>query len=259
MLSLNTVHPDAPQSPNPSFEKRWRQRFQKFAENSEDDAGIAGWSTAGLEARLRNFERLRRGMPATGRWLDAGCGAGTYCRFLHERGAWVVGIDYSLPSLRKASQRDRSGIPWVNADITHLPVKPAAFDGVLCFGVMQALADSRPAIAELCAAVRPGGLVYVDALNAHCLPSLWDRLYRRLRKMPMHLRYERPGELAQLVRKHGFEEVHCHWVPILPSRLRHLQWLVETSLVRGILRYVPLAGSLFSHAFWIAGRRPGAA
>jgi SAM-dependent methyltransferase len=250
------VRPETPQD-GPSFEKRWRQRFQKFAENSEDDAGIAGWSPTGLEVRLRNFERLRCGRPFSGMWLDAGCGAGTYCRFLRDRGARVVGLDYSLPSLQKASQRDRSGIPWVNADVTRLPLKPAGFDGVLCFGVMQALADSRPAIAELCAAVRPGGSLYVDALNARCLPNLWDRFHRKLKKLPMHLRYERPGDLARLVRENGLEDVRCHWVPILPKRLQQWQRLVETPLVRWTLRYVPLAGTCFSHAFWVTARRPG--
>ena len=247
--------PEIPNNHGPSFEERWRQRFEKWAEKSDDDAGIAGWSSAGLQVRLRAFARLWSSRPFGGRWLDAGCGAGTYCRFLRERGARVVGIDYSLPSLLKAAQRDQFGIPWVNAYVTRLPVKPESFDGVLCLGVMQALADSRPAISELCRAVRPGGYVFVDALNAWCIPHLWDRARRRLRKIPMHLRYEMPRRLSQLMREHGMTGIRCHWVPILPGRLQGLQGLVETPLFRWIFRWVPLAGRFLSHAFWVTARR----
>ena len=247
--------PEIPKNHRPSFEERWRQKFEKFAEKSDDDAGIAGWSSTGLQVRLRAFARLSIAQPSGGRWLDAGCGAGTYSRFLRERGARVVGIDYSLPSLLKAAQRDQSGIPWVNADVTRLPVKRESFDGVLCLGVMQALADSRPAISELCGSVRPGGTVFVDALNAWCIPHLWDRARRRLRQVPMHLRYETPGRLWQLMRENGMTDIRCHWVPIVPARLQRVQGLLETPLFRWIFRWVPLAGRLFSHAFCVTARR----
>lgn len=41
-----------------SFEKLWRKRFESFATNAEDDAGIAGWSPTGLDARLRKFKEI---------------------------------------------------------------------------------------------------------------------------------------------------------------------------------------------------------
>lgn len=41
-----------------SFEKLWRKRFENFAARAEDDAGIAGWSTTGLDARLRKFKEI---------------------------------------------------------------------------------------------------------------------------------------------------------------------------------------------------------
>lgn len=250
-----SVPPETPKNHGPSFEERWRRRFEKFAEKSDDDAGIGGWSPTGLQVRLRTFARLWSGQPSGGLWLDAGCGAGTYCRFLRERGAPVVGIDYSLPSLLKAARRDQFGIPWVNADVTRLPVKPGSFDGVLCLGVMQALADSRPAVSELCGAVRPGGYIFVDALNALCIPHVWERAWRRLRKVPMHVRYEKPHRLSQLMRENGMTDIRCHWVPIMPGRLQRLQGLVETPFSQWILRWVPLAGRCLSHAFWVTARR----
>ena len=88
-----------------SFEKLWRKRFENFAAQAEDDAGIAGWSPTGLDARLRKFKEIwysNDQFSSKKKWLDAGCGAGTYSRFIVKQGGEVVGLDYSLPSLQKA-------------------------------------------------------------------------------------------------------------------------------------------------------------
>jgi SAM-dependent methyltransferase len=243
--------------PQESFEDRWRKRFEEFASDSDDDAGIAGWSETGLAARLRHFQRCWPGDRADARWLDAGCGAGTYTRYLSDRGLRAFGMDYSLPSLGKA--RARGGAAgWANADVTRLPVGPGSLDGAICFGVTQALRDSAPAVRELVAAVRPGGQIWIDALNARCIPHLVDTLRRRLTRVPIHLRYESPTALCATMRQHGVTEVRCHWLPILPSRLQRLQWCLETRLVVSLLRMFPLVGSLVSHSFVISGRRVGA-
>src|SRR6266481_1370695 len=63
-------------------EAEWQGRFREFAESRDDDAGIAGWTSTGLEARLRRFLALWKPGAQGERWLDAGCGAGTYTRVL---------------------------------------------------------------------------------------------------------------------------------------------------------------------------------
>src|SRR5713101_1685742 len=125
-----------------TFESGWQRRFRNFAESKDDDAGIAGWSPNGLACRLRNFSRLWRDGDPEGAWLDAGCGAGTYCRFLAAKNLRVLGVDYSLPTLRKAERRGSQGIVWALGDVTRLPVKTGAYSGALCFGVLQALSTS---------------------------------------------------------------------------------------------------------------------
>ena len=238
-----------------AFEARWRERFKSFANGADDDAGIAGWSATGLETRLRNFSRLWGGASPNALWLDAGCGAGTYTRFLAKHGALALGLDYSLPSVIKAKERDNANCSWGVADVTRLPVKPGSFDGALCFGVVQALADARPAIQELAAAVKPGGEVWVDALNAGCLLHMATRTWRRIQGKPPHERYESPGQLRRLMRDAGLDEVRLHWLPILPSRWYRYQWLLETRSMAWVLRFVPLLGRLFSHAFVVSGRK----
>lgn len=238
-----------------SFEQRWRRRFEQFAGKSNDDAGIAGWSATGLETRLRHFSRLWRDGEPDAHWLDAGCGAGTYSRFLAGKGLRVVGLDYSFPTIAKARERGAQGIDWGVADVTCLPVKSEAFDGALCFGVMQALSGSAPAVRELARAVRPGGTVWVDALNAWCLPHLVSRVRRRLSGKPAHLRYEKPGVLRRTMLENGFVHAEVHWLPILPAGWQRFQHWLETPATRWLLRYIPPVGALLSHSFVVRAER----
>ena len=239
------------------FEARWRSRFEEFAEARDDDAGIAGWSVAGLDARVRQFRALWRPPPRGQQWLDAGCGAGTYSRLLQAHGLAVVGTDYSLPTLRHALRRTVEGIVYVVADVRRLPFRPASFDGALCLGVTQALAQSDEAVAALAGVVKPGGEVWIDALNRWCVHNAADLARRRLTHRRIHLRYEAPGTLLRLMRDAGFRDVRLHWLPLLPSRLKAFQGLLEGPLARTVLRFVPFAGRLLSHSFVVCGTRRG--
>ncbi|MDA8381959.1 MAG: methyltransferase domain-containing protein [Betaproteobacteria bacterium] len=243
-----------PTTTMPAAEARWRTLFEGFARAGEDDAAIAGWSPTGLAARFRNFTRLWPGDAAGSRWLDAGCGAGTYARFLASRGVQVVGVDYSLPTLAKAKARAPAGLVFAAADVTRLPFRPESFRGALCFGVTQALADSNRAVRALCDVVEPGGEIWMDALNGSCLPNLADRLARWWKGKPPHVRYESPGNLRRIMKQCRMHHVRLYWVPILPERWARWQPLVEAPAVRGVLRLLPGFAALFSHAFVLSGR-----
>ena len=238
------------------FEASWRARFQEFATDRDDDAGIAGWKTSGLEARLRRFVGLWKLRKSGERWLDAGCGAGTYTRFLRGEGAEVVGVDYSLPTISKARARSAPDVAYVVADVRHLPFRPQSFDGVLCFGVMQALSDAAPALTELADHVAPAGEVWIDALNRWCVVHAWELLRRRFRGKPIHLRYESPRVIRRIMASNGLKSIRIHWMPIVPARWPRLQRLVEGTAARWIFRSVPLVGLIFCHAFIVYGERP---
>lgn len=240
----------------PAFEDAWRKRFEEFATIRDDDAGIAGWSLRGLEARMRAFLRAWNQPRHGALWLDAGCGAGTYARHLASQGLRVVGLDYSPVTASKAKARDTANCMWGVADVTRLPLRPGSFDGVLCFGVMQALSESGPAITELTKQLQPGGELWLDALNANCVANLSLRVARWLRGKPRHLRYESPYRLKRLMEKAGLAEVRIHWIPIMPSRLQWLQPLFETALVRGLIDTVPGLGLIVSHSCLLVGKKP---
>ena len=241
-----------------NFEAGWRRRFETWGQQHASDAAIAGWSESGLAARMANFERAWSPVAAPGRWLDAGCGAGTYVRLLAQCGADVVGADYSLPSLRKAAQRLGHDASLTASDVRALPFAAGSFDGVLCFGVMQALADPVPALRELCRVVRPGGEVWVDALNRYSAPRLLAGAWRRLRGKPAHMRYDSPWQLERSLRQAGAAEVRLDWLPLVPGRWRRAGRLANHAAVQAALRRVPPLGALASHAVVLRGRLPPA-
>ncbi len=247
---------DASKSAAPSgFEARWRERFQRFGTAHDDDASIAGWSSSGLDARYRNFCRVWAGALAGSVWVDAGCGAGTYARRLAQEGLDVLGLDYSYPTLRKARERSPAITAWAAADVTRLPLRSASADGLLCFGVMQALGSAEAAAREIARVIKPGGEVWIDALNADCIPDALKLLLQRLRGLPPHLRYDHPDELIEALRRSGFSDVRVHWVPIMPGRLSAFQGFVESAPMRALLHALPLLGKWMSHAFVLQGRR----
>jgi len=237
------------------FEEEWRRRFGRFASRHDDDASIAGWTESSLEARLRSFERLWKPGRARDLWLDVGCGAGTYSRLLTRRGMSVVGLDYSWPSIHKAAARV-PGVHWIVADATRLPLKRDSFEGALCFGVVQALAGFETLLDELVAAVRPGGEIWIDALNAWCLPHLLGRINDRVRRQTVHVRYESPGRLRRAMRARGLVDVRLYWLPILPRHLRGLQGLFESRIAATVFRALPPLAVLVSHAFVLRARTP---
>jgi SAM-dependent methyltransferase len=243
----------------PAFEERWRRRFEQFAVERDDDAGIAGWSRTGLDARMRRFRAVWQPSSRGGRWLDAGCGAGSYARFLQASGKRVVAVDYSLPTLAKARVRCDDSIVFAACDVRRLPFGAAVFDGALCLGVMQALGDSEAALAELSAVVVPGGELWVDALNRGFPVNALRIAWRRLRGRRAHLRYERPSAIVGVLRAHGFSDVTVYWMPIAPARSPRLQRLLERPSMQRLLQRVPGLGRIASHAFLVHGRKAGIA
>jgi ubiquinone/menaquinone biosynthesis C-methylase UbiE len=243
------------------FERSWRRRFERFAGAHEDDAGIAGWSEGGLSARLRRFAQIwheSRGDAQGRHWLDAGCGAGTYTRFLAGAGLDITAVDYSFLTTVKARQRGPSLVQWATADVTQLPFRDACFDGVLCFGVMQALSTPDHALREVRRVLRPGGSIWVDALNARCVPSALKELWRRVRRRPRHLRYDDPRKFMAAMKASGFEDIELYWVPIVPLRLHFIQSWLESAPASSLLSAAPGVGSWASHSMLIRARSASA-
>lgn len=97
------------------------------------------------------------------RILEAGSGAGRFTEVLLSTGADVVSFDYSTAVDANNNNNGASrNLNLFQGDIFNIPLEPASFDKVFCFGVLQHTPDPAAAFASLTRYVRPGGVLAVD-------------------------------------------------------------------------------------------------
>jgi ubiquinone/menaquinone biosynthesis C-methylase UbiE len=101
-------------------------------------------------------------------WLDLGCGHHLLPpwrvaeeRRLLARPASIVGLDYSLDSLRKHRNIRRR----VRGDIAKLPFKSKSFDLISSNMVFEHLQEPEEQLAEIFRVLRPGGLLVFHTPN----------------------------------------------------------------------------------------------
>jgi SAM-dependent methyltransferase len=114
---------------------------------------------------VREVERLPRGA----RLLDGAVGLGQLARRLRARGYDVLGIDYSFDAALYAT---RDGVPSVVGDLTKMPFRDGAFDGMTTGETLEHLDDDASAAREIGRVVREGGRVIA---TVPALKSLWSK------------------------------------------------------------------------------------
>ena len=98
------------------------------------------------------------------RALDVCCGTGDIAFRLAGRGAEVIGLDFSAPMLRVASERARKGaaVPlFLRSDALRLPFPEACFDVVTVSYGLRNLDRWEAGLREMLRVIRPGGRVLV--------------------------------------------------------------------------------------------------
>ena len=162
----------------------------------------------------RVAERISRAVSVDGaRVLEVGAGSGRDGLTLAGRGARVVALDYSLPSLRLIrSQAPGCGTLAVCCgDAFALPFADGTFDVVFHQGLLEHFRNPDDLIAENARVLKPGGIVLVDVpqryhyytVVKHVLIALrlwfagWEREYSA-------------GEIERLLRRHSFSIVSSY-------------------------------------------------
>ena len=110
-------------------------------------------------------------VPRPSGWmLDLACGAGRHAGYLASKGHRVVGLDLSMPLLRKASSADPSSeIPWIRGDMRSIPVRDGCISGVFnlftSFGYFLDDRENIQVIQEVVRVLQPSGWFVLDTLN----------------------------------------------------------------------------------------------
>ena len=100
--------------------------------------------------------------------VDVGCGTGRHAVRLAERGAHVVGVDFSDGMLARAREKGgASHVRWVVHDVHELPLPlpDGAFDRVLCALVLDHIRDVTAFFIELGRLCAPEGRVVVTVMH----------------------------------------------------------------------------------------------
>jgi demethylmenaquinone methyltransferase / 2-methoxy-6-polyprenyl-1,4-benzoquinol methylase len=179
--------------------------------------------------RRRAVDRLLRGAPHHGRYLDACAGTLDLSVEIASRGefaAEVIATDFSYPMLRAGLAKKRPQIEVACGDAMQSPFSSETFDGAIVgFGVRN-LASLDDGLRELARIIRPGGkLVILEFTTPTWQPfrSLYLTYFRRVlpwigRMISGHgsaydylpasvLAFPEPPELAQRMRAAGFTDV----------------------------------------------------
>jgi len=138
--------------------------------------------TAGLHHRWRERAADLAQVGPGKRALDVATGTGDLAIALAQRGADVVGSDFSAGMLERA--RAKNGmVRWEQANALALPYPDDAFDAATVGFGARNFSDLRQGLSEMARVVRPGGRVVVLEITTPTKPplstffSLWfDRI-----------------------------------------------------------------------------------
>jgi demethylmenaquinone methyltransferase/2-methoxy-6-polyprenyl-1,4-benzoquinol methylase len=201
--------------------------------------GMNTLMTAGIDARWRSEALRAAGLGPGQRVLDVACGTGKLALGAAESVApdgEVVGLDASLPMLRRAARRARARardgvrLRLVRADAMALPFADDTFDAVTVGFGLRNMPDFAAAVREMARVAAPGGRVVVLEIGeprgglARLMYRTWFRrvvpLLGRVAGegmayayLPRSLdRYPPPEEVAALMRRAGLQDVGWRWL-----------------------------------------------
>jgi SAM-dependent methyltransferase len=125
---------------------------------------------------LREVEKLPRG----GRVLDGAVGLGQLSVRMQQRGYRVFGIDYSFDAALHV--RRNTSVPVVVGDMTRMPFRTGAFDGVTTGETLEHLDDDASAAGEISRVLADGGTCIATVPALQSLWSASDDYYEHRRR-----------------------------------------------------------------------------
>jgi SAM-dependent methyltransferase len=203
----------------------------------------------------RVADRIEAAAGPAARLLEIGVGTGRIALPLHRRGRQLLGVDLSVPMLRryraKAAALGLRPPPLLRADATRLPLRDASVDAVLEVHVLHLIPTWRAALAEVRRVLAPGGLVLVGRgghREAHGPRSETLRRFERLAQEagggpPRLGAVDVPARVAELVPLGGTAEAlepvvwddqdsYAHALELVERRLFSYMWRLPDEVWR---------------------------
>lgn len=148
-----------------------------------------------------------------GKILDAGCGTGIFTLDMLSAGAYIFGLELSLPMLLQAGKK-LEGHPFykVRGDMRNLPFSANVFDKTVSITAIEFIEDAKGAVEELFRVTKPGGCIFVATLNSL---SSWAtrRQVAGKKGHPIfkHVFFRSPEEISSLAPVEGVIKTAIHF------------------------------------------------
>ncbi len=158
-----------------------------------------------LEICLKALELLPKGA----KLLDAGCGAGAFCRAIkrYRPDLQISGCDISNKTISLAKQLNTK-INYFKADISKIPQNIGRFDGVVSFDMFEHVEKVDSAFKSINGVLKKGGIFhfYVPMEGNFLSPYRWiPGLHQTKRLYTGHIQKFSINQINYLLNKHGFK------------------------------------------------------
>jgi ubiquinone/menaquinone biosynthesis C-methylase UbiE len=175
------------------------------------------WFTTPIGALVRKYEAeliLDLLTPAQRETiLDAGCGTGVFTIDILALGANVIGLDISLPMLRRSKEKaGEYPLQIVLGDMLRLPFLDGSFDKVVSVTALEFIEDAKGSVQELFRVTKKGGSILVATLNS-LSPWASRRRAEAQRKQSIFTKaiFRSPEELRSLAPVEGVIRTAIHF------------------------------------------------
>jgi ubiquinone/menaquinone biosynthesis C-methylase UbiE len=140
--------------------------YEQEARQVERYSSPRFWDARYHQTRMKAVERTLRQVVRPGdRFIDAGCGTGEYLAVALSQGAEAIGADLSRTYLLRADGRFRAA-RLLQADVTHLPLRPESVDVLLCSEVIEHLPNPEAALTEFARVTKRVALITTPNFGA---------------------------------------------------------------------------------------------
>ncbi|MEK7572842.1 MAG: methyltransferase domain-containing protein [Patescibacteria group bacterium] len=164
-------------------QQKWEEEYGKTLHKNKMIKLKKDFENTYLESTMKYMRQIFRSSNNK-KYLEIGCGPFFIGRELAKRGAFAVGIDYSMGALRLAKfYLEEGGLEnylLVCGDITKMPFKQGVFDLLYGGGVIEHFKDTVPVVKENFRVLKKGGVAFntVPHLNLGSLTyrQVWGNI-----------------------------------------------------------------------------------
>lgn len=242
----------------------WRRTGHRVRLESKaaDAEYFNGWIYGSYDEESTHYpgqilELISKYHPPTGRLLDVGCATGLLVEHALTQGLEAEGIDSSPWAVEKANARSHGHCRLLDFEKAELSDFPSAYDIITLHSVLEHLRNPEQVLHLLYALCRPGGVIYIQTLNAD---SLMHRIMARdwggYTDHTHQSSWITADWLAETSRHVGFEIAYLRRHYLWNDNVYDTVWQSFASLVQLYPASVMLEDQ-FGDALQVILRRPG--